>query len=186
MWKVETRMQGGHAMKRFIIIPLLATAALAAPSPAAAASRPALGLGLGVVDPEDRDATLWSTINLRFPLGRRLIIEPEVGFWKNGEDFPGGEISEQDLNLGLNLLVDLGGDDLTFWVGAGVGAHFFETEVEVGDVEVDSETDTEFGLHLLGGIDYVLDGYLGLFAAVRYDIVEIDQAKVYGGLRVRF
>ena len=179
-------------MKRSLLLGA-AAATFVLLAPPAARAQTSLGLGLGIVDPEDVDTTLWTTINLRLPLGRRLFLEPEVGFWKSSEEFGNSEASLQDLNLGGNVILDLGGSgDLSFWLGAGLGAHVLKAEVEIGDTEVESESDTKLGIHLLGGFDYDLDRDLGLFAAARYDIVDTDgednfnQAKVYGGLRVRF
>ncbi len=179
--------------RRFLAPFVLAAAILPGPAPAWAQNRSSLGLGLGVVDPEDIDTALWTTLNFRVPVGRQLIVEPELGFWKKTEDIPGGEISLQDFNLGANLLVDFGGSGaFSFWVGAGLGAHLIKAEVQVGGLDVESDTATELGVHLLGGLDYDIDRDLGLFLAARYDIVTSDgdgnfeQAKVYAGLRIRF
>jgi hypothetical protein len=177
--------------------PVLASLALAAvllPGSASAWTRndKSIGFALGVVDPEEIDTALWITLNLRVPLGEWFFLEPELGYWKKTEDFPGGETSLQDLDIGANVLVDLGqAGDASFWAGAGLGAHVLKAEVQVGDAE-ESESETELGVHILGGIDLELDSDLAIFLAARYDILtqegdgNFEQAKVYLGLRVRF
>ncbi|HEY7510398.1 MAG TPA: outer membrane beta-barrel protein [Vicinamibacteria bacterium] len=174
------------------LIPTLALAVLLAAPLAHAQEQASLSLGAGYVAPNDVDSTFWVTANYRFRLGDRLLLEPEVGYWEKGDDVPGVDVSIEDLNFGLNAILPLGSardTGLSPWVGAGLGLHRLKGVVDLDDDDDDAfdETETKLGIHLLGGFDYGLTDTLALYAAARFDIVsDLNQFKVYGGVRYRF
>jgi hypothetical protein len=162
-------------------------------SPAAAQDQASLSLGAGYVSPSDIDSTFWITANYRFRVANRFLLEPEVGYWEKGEDVPGVDVSIEDLNFGVNGIFELGragGTGLRPWAGAGLGLHLVRGVVDLDDGDDDEafdETDTELGIHLLGGLDFGLSESFDLYAAVRYDFVsDLNQFKAYGGIRYRF
>ena len=163
--------------------------------PAHAQDQASLSLGAGYVAPNDVDSTFWVTANYRFRVANRILLEPEVGYWEKGDDVPGVDVSIEDLNFGVNGIYELtgvGGEGFRPWLGAGVGLHRLKGVVDLdldGDDDDDDfdETDTELGVHLLGGADFGLSDTFDLYVAARFDIVsDINQFKVYGGVRYRF
>jgi len=176
-------------MRRHLIIAAVLLAASLGPPAARAQEQGSLGLGAGLVDPEDVPSTFWITANYRFGITEHLLLEPEVGYWKKGEDVLGGDVSIEDLQFGLNAIYRLGGSGTGVrpWAGAGLGVHLLKGVVDFDDSGDFDDTDTEIGIHLLGGADFVMSDALALFAAARFDIVsDLNQFKLYGGVRYRF
>jgi hypothetical protein len=178
-------------MRRHLIIAAALFAAFVSPA-ARAQEQAALSLGAGLVDPEDVGSSFWITANYRFRIAERLRLEPEVGYWKNSEDIPGLDVSVEDLNFGVNAVYTLAdsGASVVPWAGAGLGLHLLKGVVDFDQDGIDDGaegTDSEFGIHLLGGADFVMSDDLALFAAARFDIVsDLNQFKLYGGVRYRF
>ena len=166
-------------MSRQATLTLSLVALLAGPA-AHAQDQASLGFGLGIVKPSDIDSTLFVTANYRFRIGDRLMLEPEVGYWKKGED----PFKVDDLNLGVSAILRFPDRSLTPWVGGGLGLHMIDG--------VAADTETKLGFQVLGGLDYRLTDVLDLFGSARYDLVglegegDLNQFKVYGGLRYRF
>ena len=166
---------------------------LLAAADARAQDQASLSLGVGYVAPNDVDSTFWVTANYRFRIADRFLLEPEVGYWEKGDDVPGVDVSIEDLNFGVNGILELGragGTGFRPWAGAGVGLHRLKGVVDLDDDDDDEdfdETDTELGIHLLGGADFGLTDTFDVYGAVRFDIVsDLNQFKVYGGVRYRF
>lgn len=171
-------------MKRFLLSMLI----LSALADVAQAQDNSVGIGVGFVDPEVVDGTLWFTANAQIKVAHRLVIEPEVGYWSKSEKIPGlVEASIKDLNAGVNVLyVPTTTGSLLFGIGAGLGAHFLKGEVGVLDVFSESETETKFGVHLLGSLGYKVTEGFSVFGNVRYDLVsDINQLKLYAGVRFK-
>lgn len=169
------------------LIAATALVTLLAAADAHAQDQGSLSLGVGYVAPSDLDSTYWVTANYRFRIADRFLLEPEVGYWESGEEEFGTSV--EDLNFGVNGLFELGrpgGTGLRPWVGAGIGLHRIEGVVDLDDDDFD-ESETELGIHLLGGADFGLSEAFALYAALRYDLVsDLNQFKVYGGVRYRF
>ena len=171
-------------MKRFAGPFLFVLFALSG-APAAAQS---IGVGAGVVKLENDDqSSLFLTGNLRVRLLGPLMLEPEVGYWKRSGP---GEASFEDFSLGANGVVVLPAHPLEIFGGIGVGAHFLNRSAGIAGLARDSDA-TEFGLHLLAGLDFRVSDTLNFFGAVRFDAFgddsdARDQTKFYGGLRFKF
>lgn len=193
-------MRVGNAARVGIV---LLSGGLAGPALAQGAGPPSrgthLGFGAGLVVPQDTstlDPTWWLTVNLRIPLGSRLWLEPEVGYWPRE---PNRDLSlSKTINLGANLLFSSQGRPLRAWGGVGLGLHLLvyqgvltnsEGEVVVGD---DPFTNPVSRLQLLAGVDYTLSPRTTLFGVGRLDTSFIPgdddlarQWKVYVGIRWR-
>jgi hypothetical protein len=169
------------------LLPLAALCLFAAVPAASAQEQGSLSLGL--VKPEDIDSTLWVTANYRFKLGRRVVLEPEAGIWKQTFEADPLGASLRDLNFGANLLYVSPRRDTQLWGGAGLGAHLIKG---FGGLGSESESDTRLGLHLLGGLDHRLADEWDVYGALRYDVVTLEgdqslhQFKLYAGVRYRF
>ncbi len=148
----------------------------------------ALGVGVGYVKPEDVDGTFWLVANGRYKFASNLAVEPEIGYWRRSEGVPGlFEVSLSDFSVGGHVLLLLpAADRLQVFVGGGPGVHFLRGAVGFFGLEA-SETETKFGVHLLGGVEADVAESLAVFGAGHFDLVsEANQFKVYGGLRYKF
>jgi len=170
-------------MKRFLpaLVVLTTALALGGAEEGRAAS---FGLGAGTVDPEGVLRTPWFTVNMRWKLNDKLMLEPEAGYWsKTSELIPAFETTMKDRSLGLNLVHPIHRKRVGFFVGAGLGVHLLESSSDVQGTATESERELKEALHLFGGLEYDLRG-LTLFGAVRFDIIaDANQSKIYGGVR---
>jgi len=152
----------------------------------------ALAVGVGLVEPAD-DVENYLMAALRFRAGRGEdrgyrqsggidgYLEPEVGYWEDGDS------GASDLLAGVNLVgvLPLGAVDSFFGVGAGI--HWIDAELlgVPGD-----DTETKFGANAQFGIDLYITESWSAFGAGRFDLVQdaVDdiQGKIYLGLRGRW
>ncbi len=154
--------------------------------PAAQAQESSFGIGAGPVDPQSLPRAVWFTANWRWKLRKNVVVEPEGGYWKKSESTPGVTSSVRDVSGGLNILYLVPKKGVTWFAGAGVGAHVIHSAFDIAGFSSDSNTEVTSALHLMAGVDYKLTGSLRLFGAVRYDTVsDVQQNKVYGGLRLK-
>jgi len=160
--------------------------------PALRAEEKSGGLGAGVVTGEDQYGhPLWLTANVRISLGRGLVLEPELGFWK-GQRAPLDLLVEfHDLHLGASLLWGFRWHRLEPFLGGGAGTHRFDFGRGSG---------FHLGAHALAGFDVRASERTNLFAAARYEWIhdrapkdgparyytDLDLMRFYGGLRFRF
>ena len=159
-----------------------------------------IGVGAGFVKPEDVDASPLIMGTIRVQALPWLVVEPEVSYWRNTSDEDGcipdlevcfgTEARISDLTTGVNVLLIRSSGRVRPWGAVGIGAHFLETEVTFDDLgQTGSTSQTEFGTHLLGGVDVNLTDRLVWYAAGRYDTVidqDIQQFKAYGEIRFAF
>ncbi len=151
----------------------------------------ALAIGVGLVEPAD-DVETYFTAALRFAAGRDEgrgrqaggidgYLEPEVGYWEDGDS------GASDLLAGVNLVgvLPLGAVDSFFGVGAGI--HWIDAELLglPGD-----DTETKFGANAQFGIDLYVSDSWSAFGTGRFDLVQDAtddiQGKIYLGLRGRW
>lgn len=184
----------------------------------------ALALGLGLISLDepalDDDVEIYGTISFRFavgpghnqPGGWRGYLEPELGYWESssasalpsvGRTRPGTatqQIGSSDLLLGINIVGVMPYRTVDFFIGAGAGIHFIDTDLRTytlantpGAVSVatnSSVSDEAIGVNAHFGVDVGLTRRATFFGVGRFDIVD-DQsnsldAKAYLGLRFRF
>lgn len=165
-----------------VLVVLIGLASVVGTQPAQAAS---LSAGIGTVDPEGVRRTPWFTVNLRWKLGKRFLIEPEAGYWKKTTRLtPSASSIVQDRNVGLNFVYPIRQKSFDFFVAAGVGLHLLEPSTDVHGTVTAGERELKQALHVFGGAEYKLGG-LTLFGAVRFDTVaDANQSKLYGGVRL--
>lgn len=169
----------------------------------------AFGVGVGYVKPERIDWTFWLVANGRYKFSSKLAVELEVGYWRRrfqalypilfsraielkvGHWWRSESIFEHssisDFSVGGHmLLLSQESERLQVFIGGGMGVHFLKDNAGfLGDKS--SKTKVKFGVRLLSGIELDVAGSFSVFGAARFDLVsEINQFKVYGGLRYKF
>lgn len=214
-------------MRRSLVLAVLCAAlaitTLVLPGPAMAKGdseqaldpRFALGLGFGIVRPEDSGEG-YINASLRIRINRddkdrdnyydretrparhrdegiRAYIEPEIGYWES--DFGGRDV--EDLLAGVNIVGVVPTRHADYFIGAGVGIHFFDSRVTTLDTDgIDNLSDLSLngsdervGVNLQVGVDINLTPGLSLFGVGRLDLVEgapdDTQEKIYLGLRFK-
>jgi len=166
------------------------------------AARSSLAVGVGLVNADSETQTyLMAALRLRLgcrrdhdaddwrgrppDTGIRGYFEPEVGYWKAGNDRGGGK----DQLVGFNLIgvIPLGSVDSFF--GAGAAYHRIDRSILDG-VAVSTGTESKLGVDAQFGIDIHLNRNLSLFGAGRFDLVQDlhrgVEGKGYLGLRIHF
>jgi hypothetical protein len=164
-------------------------------------ARNSIAIGAGLVNADSQTQT-YLMAALRLRLGRREhnaddwrgrppdtgirgYFEPEVGYWKAGNDRGGGK----DQLIGFNLIgvIPMGAVDSFF--GAGAAYHRIDNSILLG-LPVSTGTESKLGVDAQFGIDIHLSRNLSLFGAGRFDLVQDlhrgVEGKGYLGLRVHF
>jgi len=159
--------------------------------------RLALGIGIGLVETGENiadDVENYITATLRIRIGDesshggggeggfRGYIEPEIGYWEASE----AGFDATDALLGVNLIGVVPYNAVDFFIGAGIGVHFNDSDINVGGVSTSSD-DTALGLNAQFGLDVHLTENVSIFGVGRFDIVDDVagdfQGKVYVGVR---
>jgi hypothetical protein len=156
----------------------------------------ALAVGAGLVEAQDTETYLMAALRIRVNRrsdederdaggGIRGYIEPEIGYWKSSNDLVDGS----DTLVGANLVGVVPFGKIDSFYGAGIGAHFLDSQLVTGDPN-DDGSETKLGLNAQFGVDIYLSRTVSLFGAGRFDLVQGDskrtQSKVYLGVRGRF
>lgn len=118
--------------------------------------------------------------------GITAYIEPEVGYWEDDEDRNGFRNDQSDLLLGVNIVGAVEMARVEYFLGAGLGVHFQDTEI-AGI----AEDDEALGVNVHFGVDVDVTESVGLFGVGRFDLVDDDrdneaEGKAYLGVRFRF
>ena len=198
-------------MRRLSLVVTLAILASFTASPASAQEdrqldRFAFGVGIGLVDLSDSptgDTTeTYTTAYLRILLGdtdrRRgeagfaAYLEPEVSYWESDVRIPlasGGTAasSQSDMLVGLNLIGTTPFSKADFFLGVGLGIHFFDAGLSADNVDLGS--DEVLGVNIQTGIDVRLGETFSIWGLVRTDLVEDVQevqTKIVLGIRFAF
>ena len=176
---------------------LLIVGMCAAPASAQSFS---VGVGAGLVKPNDVQASPRFTGNVRFHPTSWLAVEPEIGYWRITDNEQGcisdldvcfdGRARVDDLSAGVNVLLMRPSGTFQPWGGAGVGAHFLETDVSFPEFDQGGSTSrTEMGIHLLAGVDINATDRIAWYVGGSYDVIldtDFDQLKAHGGIRFKF
>ena len=143
----------------------------------------AIGGGLGFVNvsPSGADESMSGFgINARANLGditSNLRLVPEIYYWSTSKDFGEGaewKFSDFALNANVQYRFETEGS-FEPYVGGGLGLNIVSSTVSVsipffGSSSITGTT-TEFGLNLLGGAHFNMDGNLIPWGEVRYVLV---------------
>lgn len=121
--------------------------------------------------------------------GIRGYLEPEISFWSRNADDP-GEVDEEDLYFGLNLIGVVPTHNADFFFGAGFGLHSTDTQVFDDNGNLVDESDSRLGGNVQFGVDINMGDNWSLFGLGRLDLLEDRpndrQSKVQVGLRFKF
>lgn len=165
-------------MKRTILSTLTALslcglALTAAPARAEGFTFSGIGGRIGPTWPEDSDDTaLAAVFHLEFMQpGTHWHISPEFRYWKEGVF--------RDANPNLNAYYHFApAGRVSPYLGAGLGVHFYDVDVQ----GVDGETDLSG--NLLGGVLFPVGDMTHFFAEARYAITDLAQFDVLAGFTV--
>jgi hypothetical protein len=175
----------------------MAVAALvcAATTPVRAADS-SLGVSLGYVEARRVDPSLVFSGDFRFHLDGPFALAPEFSYWKKSESSLSVTSSVEDLQFGVNLVTVFPvARRVELFLGGGGGLHHVTGNVQVTGASAVSDSITQGGVDVLGGIDIGAGDNLSFFLLARYDWVlglegaeptRLDQYKIGGGFRVRF
>jgi hypothetical protein len=168
----------------------------AIPDARAADTGSSLGVSLGYVEARRVDPTLVFSGDFRFHLSGVFALAPEFSYWKKSQSSVSVTSSVEDLQFGVNVVAVLPvGRRLEFSVGGGGGLHHVTGNLGLAGTVGLSDSITQGGLDVLGGIDIGAGDNLSFFMTARYDWVlglggeeptRLDQYKFLGGFRVRF
>ena len=170
-------------MKRITLMLTLALASLALAAPAAMAQSDLglkrIGGAIGIVDPEGLGTT--------FSLGvfadhgtvtPNISLESRLDYWGQSDAYFGTETSFRDIALGVRgkYNFETSNPKLRPFLGAGLGLHFFKSEVTVpppfGPGTVAEGSATELGVDLGGGISTPLSPKANLLGETWFGIVD--------------
>jgi hypothetical protein len=167
-----------------------------AAAPPVRAADSSLGVSLGYVEARNVDPTLVFSGDFRFHLSGKFALAPEFSYWKKSQSSLSVTSSVEDLQFGVNLVAVLPASRrVEFFLGGGGGLHHVTGNVQVASAAAVSDSITQGGLCVLGGIDIGAGENLSFFGVARYDWVlglegdeptRLDQYKIAGGFRVRF
>jgi len=102
-------------------------------------------------------------------------IRGGVDYWSKtyGED--PAELKWSDITVSATGLYpfSLPGSPVVPYVGAGVGLHMFKTEFDFGipGLEPEDASDTYFGIHGVGGAEFMVNPMLSVFAEGKYGVI---------------
>jgi hypothetical protein len=151
---------------------------------------------LGVVFPEgglDTTFGLEAHIDMGAPLAStpQLLFMPGLSFWTGGE----GDADWSEFGILADAVYTLPvGEPEDGWMvffGGGLGIYFTSFDFEfvepfTGTRFSESQSDTDFGISLLGGGAKPVSENLDIFAQLRLKFDGVDTTNIHGGVKYRF
>jgi opacity protein-like surface antigen len=114
-----------------------------------------------------------------------------VLYWSKSYDVGTYSWKYSDFAIKVNGKYYFPAEKMKPYVGAGLGIHMYSFEWEApafmgygGGTVTDSQT--KFGFHALGGVEFPLGDKLGAFVEAEYDLADIDQFIIGGGVSMKF
>ncbi len=152
-----------------------------------------LGLGAGQVKPENINATVVWSGELRLGMSKHFALQPDIGYWKRSETVSGISVSASDFTFGVTGLLVMPLRPVTLYIGAGPSVHHISGDVDSYGFSVASDSLTRVGLAAVSGIDIGISQGFAFFLGARYDWVPLEtddpdnlnQRRLYGGFRLR-
>lgn len=153
------------------------------------------GVFIPTGDASDFDMGPDIKIAYTYMLNENMGIEAGVGYFMidyketwGPNDWVKAEYSAIPVTATFKYLFNPG-QQMDFYVGAGIGLYMINYEIEWKDEWDGSfkfdDSDTEFGFHLLGGIDYWMSDTMALGFEAQYTSVD-DLDGIQLGLTLRF
>ena len=152
-----------------------------------------IGGALAMVGPEEIDATLGFGVFADLgTVAPNIGLEARLDYWSQSEETFGFDASVRDVTLGVRgkYYFDVDHPNLRPFVGAGLGMHFLNAEVEVptgpGTSTTVDDSETRVGLDFGGGIRTSVSPVLDLHAEGWYGIVsDVNQFSLRVGMSYR-
>lgn len=157
-----------------------------------------LGVEAGLVDPEAAGSTLgFGAFADLGTLTPNIRLSSHLGYWSKSENEFGAVASIRDISIGARAkyMFRVVSPKLQPYVGAGLGLHFFNTKVEVPDMDLGGgfiipgftaeDSATKLGLDLGGGAVRPLSPKTDLFVDLWYTVSDIEQLSMKAGLSFR-
>jgi hypothetical protein len=150
-----------------------------------------LGVRVGYVMPEDPiDATFG--FGLQAQLGQiipEIKVEGMLDYWSKSYDtgFNSTDASFSAIAIGFlgKYYFDVKGSKILPYTGAGLAVHFEKAKVSTpfGDV---SDTQTDLGVHFVGGIEYPFSSSWNGVAELKYALSDANYFGIYAGMIYKF
>ncbi len=140
-----------------------------------------IGGKIGYMKPEDIDGTF--TVGAVVDLGTfipELHWDASIQYWSAGKDEVDSDWSLTDIAIKstVRYLFPTGGN-VAPYAGGGLGIHFYSCD---HDGPAGSSSDSEFGFHILGGVDIPLAPQWKAQVEAEYADADIDQIAVVANL----
>ncbi|MBD3349163.1 MAG: outer membrane beta-barrel protein [Candidatus Eisenbacteria bacterium] len=197
-WRPATRTRRGRMFRGMLAVVGL-MAVLALPGLALGADIGLYGVGgqVSYVSPEDIDGTFGLGVQADMgEIGGGFMLYPSVTFWSKSEDYGvtgcSGEWTWTVISLNADTKYYFMGDDsgsVAPYAGGGLAIIYamssWDYECDYGwyeDSYDDSDSDTDFGFNLFGGIDFPFSDSMTGFGEVRYTVGDIDALRLTGGV----
>jgi hypothetical protein len=138
-----------------------------------------IGAKIGYLKPEDIDGTF--TVGAVVDLGTfipELHWDASIQYWSASNDELDYDWSWTDVAIKstVRYLFPTGGN-VAPYAGGGLGIHFYSWEHD-GPVGSYSDSDSEFGFHILGGVEFPLAPQWKVQVEAEYASADLDQIAV--------
>jgi len=151
-----------------------------------------VGAFAGYIKPENIDGTIgFGAVVDMGTLVPMLGLELEGLYWSKSKGPSDSEWRWRDITLSAHVKYrfPMPTSPVKPYAGGGIGAHFVKAEHEwthLDQTHTASDTDTKFGLHLLGGGEYEATPQVNVFAEVRFSLVsDFNQFSIFGGAKFK-
>lgn len=154
-----------------------------------------LGVEAGLVDPDGAGGTLgFGAMADLGALAPKWSLSTYVDYWSKSEEDFGAEASISDLAISgrVKYLFPVSSPNVQPYLGGGLGLHFYHSEVTMPDMDLGggfivpgfsvSESSTELGLDLGGGLSTPVGATTSLFGEFWYTLSDIDQISMKAGV----
>jgi len=153
-----------------------------------------LSVEAGLVDPEAASSTLgFGAFADLGSLSRDVRLSSHLGYWSKSENDFGMEASVRDISIGARAKYMFHvTSKLRPYAGAGLGLHFFNSKVEVPDMDMGGgfivpgftaeDSATKLGFDLGGGAATPLSPRTDLVLDLWYTLADINQLSMQVGV----
>jgi len=181
-------------MKRFILISILLTICVVVfPNVGHTIGFEGFGGKLGLVLPDVGDNTIGfgaiGDLGTILPTLNALKAEASAEYWGNSYDYFGGKSKLSVISVNGTAKYYFTGSGISPFAGAGLGLVLSRASVEfdqpVFGVSDSSDTDTDIGINLVGGVDIPIGIGMKFVAEGKFSTAGGDWFQITGGIVVR-